>query len=455
MLTAMSYKQLALLAGDLLLILASAYLAPAVRFGVLIDPSLIFGPSDVIVILAYLSVLYLFDFYRLNERPLRSGFIIRLAVALFAANFIGASLFYLFGLRPYGTSIMLISGFLTLLSLLLWRVFFVRFFVDLVPEKILILGAGKTGTSLYEFLKPIKDFELVGFVDDDPEKQNLTIGHAPVLGTTSDLVGILRGHHVQTVVVGVMMKRSIEVFKRLVEAKFSGVDVYEMAAFYEKYLGVIPVLYTTNMWLGFADISGVKKNIYNTKLKRILDKILALSGLILALPLILLLAALIKLESKGPVFYKQTRVGWDEKPFELYKFRSMRADAEKEGAVWAQENDPRITRVGRVIRPLRMDELPQLWNVLVDDMSFVGPRPERPEFVETLKAKIPYYTLRHSVKPGITGWAQVNYPYGATVKDALAKLEYDLYYIKNTSPLSDLIILVRTVKTVLLGTGAR
>lgn len=441
--------------GDIALMLGATYLAPAIRFGVLLEPSLVFGPSDIVTLLVYLFILYLFDFYKLNEKHIRSSFIIRLIVALSIANFISASLFYFFQLRPYSTDILFLSGSLTFIFILLWRSLFIHFFVEVIPERILILGAGKTGMFLYELLKPIRDFELVGFVDDDPEKQDLVFGCLPVLGKSSELMRIVQENHVHTVVVGVTMNRAAEVFRRLVEAKFSGVDVYEMSAFCEKYFGTIPVLYTTNMWLGFADISGVKKNIYNTKLKRIMDKTLALAGLICTLPLTLLVAILIKLESEGPVFYKQTRVGWDEKPFELYKFRSMRVDAEKDGAVWAQENDPRVTRVGKIIRLLRIDELPQLWNVLADTMSFVGPRPERPEFVATLKKEIPYYTLRHSVKPGITGWAQVNYPYGATVKDALAKLEYDLYYIKNMSPLSDLVILVRTVKTVLFGKGAR
>ena len=173
-------------------------------------------------------------------------------------------------------------------------------------------------------------------------------------------------------------------------------------------------------------------------------------------PFLILVAIAIKLDSRGPVLFAQERVGENEETFKLYKFRSMKADAEKEsGPVWAQEDDPRVTRVGKIIRKLRIDELPQLWNVLKGDMSFVGPRPERPFFVEQLKKKIPYYNERSSVKPGVTGWAQIKYPYGSTEKDALEKLKYDLYYIKNMTMLIDFIVIFHTVKIMLLGRGAR
>ena len=190
-------------------------------------------------------------------------------------------------------------------------------------------------------------------------------------------------------------------------------------------------------------------------IKRTLDLFLAVTGLLVSLPVTVITGILIKLESPGPVFYLQERVGEKERTFKVIKFRSMRNDAEKDGAVWASENDPRITQVGNFIRKVRIDEIPQMWNVLKGDMSFVGPRPERPIFVHTLVESIPYYSLRHAVKPGITGWAQVCYPYGASEEDALRKLEYDLYYIKNQSIFMDLLIIFRTIKTVLFQKGSR
>ena len=191
-------------------------------------------------------------------------------------------------------------------------------------------------------------------------------------------------------------------------------------------------------------------------MKRILDVILSLMGIILFLPFAPIIAVMIKLDSPGPVLFKQLRVGVGEKTFHLYKFRTMRQDAEKNsGAVWATEDDPRITRVGRFLRKSRLDEVPQLFNVLRGDMSFVGPRPERPEFVNKLNERVPYYATRHTVKPGVTGWAQVKYPYGASEEDALDKLRYDLFYIKNYSLLLDLVIILETVKVVLFGRGGR
>ncbi len=200
---------------------------------------------------------------------------------------------------------------------------------------------------------------------------------------------------------------------------------------------------------------GCKKSIYNIKVKRVLDIIFSLLGLLISLVITIPVAILIKLESKGPIFYRQKRVGLNNNIFECIKFRSMTVDAEKYGAIWASKNDSRVTRVGKIIRKLRIDEIPQMWNVLKGEMSFIGPRPERPEFVYQLEKKIPYYNLRHSVKPGITGWAQVCYPYGASEEDALEKLKYDLYYIKNLSLFLDFQILLKTAKVVLLGKGAR
>jgi exopolysaccharide biosynthesis polyprenyl glycosylphosphotransferase len=183
---------------------------------------------------------------------------------------------------------------------------------------------------------------------------------------------------------------------------------------------------------------------------------LASTGLLITAPVILITAIAIKLDSRGPVFFKQERIGENGRIFKVYKFRSMRTDAElNSGPVWAQEDDPRITRVGRIIRNLRIDEIPQMWNVLKGDMSFVGPRPERPHFVNELRKSVPYYDQRHTVKPGITGWAQVLYPYGASEDDALQKLKYDLYYVKHMSVVMDLLIVVKTIKIVLFGRGSR
>ena len=323
------------------------------------------------------------------------------------------------------------------------------------PLRLLIYGAGSSGRELYNVLKSHSDYHVIAFVDDDQAKHDLIIDRAPVLGSGDKLTDFIKEYTIDKVIVCVSRGIRLDVYPQLIKAKFMGVAVYEMPTFYEKISNKISIVHTSDVWLGYSNISGVKKNIYNLKFKNFIDKTLAIIGLMLTLPLSILTAIFIKMESKGPVIYAQSRVGLDEIVFTLYKFRSMHVHAEANGAVWAQKNDPRITRVGRIIRFLRIDELPQLWNVLKGEMSFVGPRPERPEFVKHLEKEIPYYMLRHSVKPGITGWAQINYKYGASPEDAQEKLQFDLFYIKNRDFILDLYIMLRTLRVMLSGTGAR
>ncbi len=241
--------------------------------------------------------------------------------------------------------------------------------------------------------------------------------------------------------------------RNLLQCKLEGIEIDEGITFYEAITGKILVEKVNPAWLIFSE--GFKTGRIRYIVKRSMDIAFSVFGLIFSLPVTLPTALLIKLESPGPVFYSQEHVGEKGQSFNVLKFRSMRQDAEKNGAVWAQKNDPRVTRVGAIIRKTRIDEIPQMWNVLKGEMSFVGPRPERPVFVDQLTKVIPYYSLRHSVKPGLTGWAQVCYPYGASEEDALRKLEYDLYYIKNSSVFIDILIVFRTVKIILFQKGAR
>jgi sugar transferase (PEP-CTERM system associated) len=235
--------------------------------------------------------------------------------------------------------------------------------------------------------------------------------------------------------------------------KLDGVTFDHLASVYEEYTGKIAVENLRPSWLIFS--SGFRKSAWLAAAKRALDLLAASVGVVLAAPVMVLVAAAIRLSSAGPALYHQERVGRQGRPFTVHKFRSMRMDAEAAtGAVWATTDDPRITPLGRFLRRTRLDELPQLWNVLKGDMSFVGPRPERPEFVRQLTEQIPFYGQRHVVRPGLTGWAQVRYTYGASVEDALMKLQYDLYYIKNLSLALDLYIIFSTIKTVVLRRGA-
>jgi exopolysaccharide biosynthesis polyprenyl glycosylphosphotransferase len=239
----------------------------------------------------------------------------------------------------------------------------------------------------------------------------------------------------------------------LMRARLQGLRIYDLTDFYERFLFKLPVLSLRDRWLVLAHGFDLLHHTIELRAKRLIDVVLSSALMLVLSPLMLVTAIAIKLDSKGPVIYYQKRTGLNGVTFRLYKFRTMVNNAEKYGARWAEENDPRTTRVGRFLRFTRIDELPQLWNVLLGEMSFIGPRPERPDFDRELKAAIPYYDLRHLVKPGITGWAQVLYPYAASLEDAREKLQYDLYYIKNYSMMLDLLILIRTLRVVLVGRG--
>jgi exopolysaccharide biosynthesis polyprenyl glycosylphosphotransferase len=448
-------KKLLIFCGDIMIIICSLYLAPFIRYKDFPNPLSFLG-SDVFVALSvYIFVLYFFDFYNFEKKITKLTFVMKLLLAIFTINIANASLFYLLHLRPYSSWVLFISSSLTLIFLMIWRIIFI-FLINATkkPVNILIYGAGKSGKALYKLLKSISGYQVIGFVDDDEKKHELIINGLPVLGGGNKLPDFVEKYAVNKVIVCAGKGIRLDLYPLLIKAKFMGVAVYEMPTFYEKIAGKIPVIHTSDVWMGYSNISGVKKNIYNFKFKNFIDKTLAVIILIITAPLAVLTAIFIKMESKGPVIYAQSRVGLGENIFTLYKFRSMHIDAEVNGAVWAQKNDPRITRVGKVTRFLRIDELPQLWNVLKGEMSFVGPRPERPEFVKQLGEKIPYYMLRHSVKPGITGWAQINYKYGASQEDAQEKLQFDLYYIKNRDFILDLYIMLRTMRVMISGTGS-
>jgi sugar transferase (PEP-CTERM system associated) len=258
--------------------------------------------------------------------------------------------------------------------------------------------------------------------------------------------------HIDQVVVAVDDPTDLH-FDHLLPWKANGVPVFDFNTFVERETGRVDLKWTESHWLLYSD--GFRFGWLDRALKRLLDIVVSFSLLLLTLPTLAIVAIAIVFEDFGPVFYRQERVSQGGKRFSIIKFRTMRIDAEKFGAQWACENDPRVTRVGRILRRSRIDELPQLWNVLRGEMSFVGPRPERPAFVAELERDIPFYGVRHCVKPGVTGWAQVRFAYGASVEDAVRKLQFDLYYVKNHSLFLDVVILLETVRVVLFGEGAR
>jgi len=341
------------------------------------------------------------------------------------------------------------------IAVLTWRAVFSH--VARAPrleERVLIVGTGSTARMLAQQIGTQHDFayHLVGFVEDNED--GTVVRHHDILGHAADLDRIIHSHRVDRVVVGLSDRRGRLPIDQLLRAKLSGVRVEDATTTYERLTGKILVDDLKPSWLIFSD--GFRASRVTRSIKRMLDLALSIVGCALAAPLMALTALAVKLDSKGPALYSQERVGENGRTFTLYKFRSMRTDAEQAGRpVWASDKDDRVTRVGRFIRLTRLDELPQLWNVLKGDMSFVGPRPERPFFVEQLARDIPFYMERHAVKPGVTGWAQVKYRYGSSIEDAMEKLRYDLYYIKHLSVVFDLTIVLDTVKVILFGKGAK
>jgi exopolysaccharide biosynthesis polyprenyl glycosylphosphotransferase len=310
------------------------------------------------------------------------------------------------------------------------------------PSRVLIVGSGLKARAVQKLI-----------VEQGEDAFEIVSCYEPPRDGSANLRQVAEQLRAGYVVLALDEPRGVLKAEDLVRCRFAGFRVYEAGGFCERVLRRIPVASLRASELAFSDELTVSK--LRRFFKRAFDVVVSSTLLVLAGPLMLLLAALIKLDSKGPIFYRQERVGADGGSYWLWKFRSMRTDAEKNGAVWARDNDDRVTRIGRFIRKTRMDEIPQVFNVLLGEMSFVGPRPERPVFVEQLKQAIPFYGLREGVKPGITGWAQIRYPYGASVEDARNKLEFDLYYVKNGSLPLDLAIIFHTVRHVLLGRGAR
>lgn len=320
-------------------------------------------------------------------------------------------------------------------------------------RRVMVLGAGPRAQRLRALGdKPETGFAIVAYIamSDDPRIVEEAIPRSAV----HDLGRFVENLGVSEVVLALQERRNALPLKDLLRIKTKGVHVNDFSSFIERETGRVDLDTINPSWLIFSDgfSSG---RMFSSAVKRVFDITASVILLALTFPIIVLFVLLVKRDSKGPAFFRQTRVGLFGEPFTVIKLRSMRTDAEKDGAKWAEENDPRITRLGRFIRKVRIDELPQTWSVLKGQMSFVGPRPEVPSFAESLEEEIPFYGERHMVKPGITGWAQINYPYGASVEDSRCKLEYDLYYAKNYTPFLDFVILLQTLRVILWPEGAR
>ena len=410
----------------------------------------------VTVIIVYQVSLFFSDFYSTGLSWGYRKLIYRLITSLIIA-FLLLTFFHSFINSTLFEKQTLIIIFLLLLSFLLpWRLYYSwSIKKGNHKQRTLILGAGKLAKDIGRAI--IKDQELSlrleGFVAIDPQLKGVSIVNPTVVGTMDELPAIIRERNINKIIVAMEERRGTVPLDKLLQYKSEGISIEDGVNFYERITNQLLVEYINPSYLIFCD--GFKLSYTSMFLKRVCDIAFSFIGLIIASPLLVILGLLIKLESPGPVVYKQKRVGRSEKTFNIYKLRSMQHDAEKQtGPIMTSGNDGRITRIGKIIRKTRLDELPQLWNVFTGCMSFVGPRPERPVFVEKFKKHIPFYTQRFSLRPGITGWAQIRYPYASTIEQTLDKLRYELYYMKNFSLLFDLTIILRTIKVVLFAKGS-
>ncbi len=453
-------KRLFIWISEGILIFLSAIVAAYIRLR--FDNTHVIHYDPLLIKTSVLTVTYLVTFYYFNlytpdmYRPSRVMFM-KLVTATLLATIILFSIFYMVPSLMTWRGILLINTLILPPLILLWRMFISKIKrVELPGKRVLIVGSGdlarKIGGEIYK--RAEYGMKLVGFIDDDPERLGVSIVNPGVIGGYGDITRIAGAENIDMIIIALPDRRSKLPMSALLDCKLKGLTVEEGETFNERMTGQIPLDHLKPSWMVFSN--GFKSLRSRKIVKRTFDLTIAVICSIISAPVMLLTAVIIKIESPGPVIFKQPRVGEHGKEFNIYKFRSMRQDAEaSSGPVWAGVVDKRVTRVGKVIRKVRVDELPQLINVLKGDMSFVGPRPERPFFVQKLKEVIPYYEMRTVVKPGITGWAQIKYPYGASVQDALEKLQYDIYYIKNMSPLLDVMIFFWTVKVVLTGKWAK
>ena len=385
----------------------------------------------------------------------RRELLIRIFQALAATSLILSVLYYWFPAVILGRGVFAIASVFMTAAIVGWRVGFTWVAARVGPrERLLLIGTSTAAIDLARELHLREDLgvEIVGFVDPDPGRVGLPVFNPGIIGTIEDIPAIVKARGIDKVVVSLADARGKLPMHKLLDMRLAGVTFEHLATVYEEYTGKIAVENLRPSWLIFSD--GFRRSRWRETVKRSIDVAGAGVGLALTTPALVVLGIAVRLTSPGPAMYRQRRVGIHGREFTVYKLRSMRSDAEAgTGAVWSQRGDTRVTPLGRFMRRSRLDELPQLWNVLRGDMSLVGPRPERPEFVRELEQQIPFYGQRHVVKPGLTGWAQVRYTYGATVEDAMEKLQFDLFYVKNLSISLDLFIIFETLKTVVLRRG--
>lgn len=451
-----------LLFVEVIVLLGAAYIGAALRmleFGDMGTASQLdhFFTSAVAFTVAIIFSMSAMGMYQLDyDEGLRHPFFMKLMPSFMMAFAILALVFYMAPELSFGRGTLAVVFLLAGIGIFLARMaFFKSSEARILQSRILFLGGGPLALECSELAANNSNYhkyEIAGFIPSPSEELCVPTESLLKVRDGDSMVSLARQYNVSEIVVSVQNRRGGFPIKELLDCKLQGIRVTDAATFFERETCQIRVDSLQPSWLVFG--GGFDQSFVRTFMKRTFDLVCSLLILLVAFPLMLAAAIAVRLEDRGPVFYSQERVGKDGKTFYVHKFRSMRADAEKGGKPqWAAQNDPRVTRVGNFMRKTRIDELPQILNVFKGEMSFVGPRPERPYFVEQLIEVVPYYNVRHSVKPGITGWAQVRYGYGSSAEDALQKLQYDLYYVKNNSLFLDVLILINTLKVVLFRSG--
>jgi sugar transferase (PEP-CTERM system associated) len=446
-------RTLVLLAGETVIVCLSFLLAALIRYGP--DSYLVLnyerGFYKIVAISALLLIyFYYFDLYAPLQLTSRQETFFRLFLVLGTLSFSLAVVGYCFPELMFGRHVCSFGLIILTGAILLWRGAYMWLLRQpYLRERVYVLGSGERAARLVETIRTRRDvgMEVVGWAG------SLVDGAADHRSLANAIRGLLGSTSVDRLVLAVSDMRDTLPLADLLHLRLDGVRIEDANSFLERITGKIDVDNLRPSSLIYSD--GFRLGTRSLFLLRVMSFTIAALALLVWLPLIVLVAIAVKVFSAGSILIRQNRVGRGGKIFTLYKFRTMRQNAEVGGAVWAKRDDPRITGIGRLLRTTRLDEVPQLWNVLIGDMGFVGPRPERPEFVQRLEEQIPYYNLRHSIRPGITGWAQVRYRYGASLEQAQEKLRYDLYYIKHVSVSLDLFIIFKTIKTVLLGRGAQ
>jgi len=444
---------------DSTLLVASIALAAWIRFGSIADAtwylSQPYAAAQICIATSICWIcLYYYDLYNMEVIARRAELMVHLMQALGTTALLLALLYYFLPDLALGRGVSLLAAAIVCVSLLAWRlgVDSGKFFRP--AHRVLIAGTGEGGIRLVRDIvrRPDLNLKVVGFLDEKGERIGQPLVNPGIVGGVSDITDMVRRERVDWVVLAFAERRGVMPAMDLLRLRLSGVRVEEAHSVYENLTGRVMLDRLSPSWLFLSE--GFRKDYLRMLAKRITDVVISSAALILLFPVCLLISVAIFLESGGPILFRQERVGFEGRIFKILKFRSMVKDAESNGPQWAMQGDARITRVGKILRNYRLDEIPQLVNVLKGDMSLVGPRPERPEFVKLLGEQIPYFVERQSVRPGITGWAQVKYQYVSSVEGAKTKLEYDLFYIKHLSFFLDLTIVLRTVQVVLFARGS-